>query len=149
MANLGRKDGIYLIRFRYRGKEYKRSLKTRSKADAEVGKATVEQTIHRLLIGLLQIPPDVDPGDFVVSAGTITAAPPSIEKPYLPSTHTLIEEYLKAQQHVLAPSYRYSQGVHLRHFLRHLGPLADSTCDRISSPARRPRSSDGSTCTRS
>ena len=69
MANLGQKDGIYHIRFRWQGKECKRSLKTRSKVDAEAARATVEQTIHRLVIGLLQIPAGVDPGDFIFSGG--------------------------------------------------------------------------------
>ena len=131
MANLSQKDGIYLIRFRYREKEYKRSLKTRSKTDADGAKAAVETTIHRLLIGLLQIPPEIDPGDFIVSGGTCTVPSTPIKKPDLPSTRLLTANYLKAQEPVLAPSYQYSQGVHLRHLLRHLGSLADEPCDRV------------------
>jgi hypothetical protein len=68
MANLAQKDGIYLVRFRYWGTEYKRSLKTRSKTDAEGAKAVVETTIHRLLIGLLQVPAGLDPGDYILSS---------------------------------------------------------------------------------
>ena len=34
MANLGRKGDVYLARFRYQGKEYKKSLKTTSLSDA-------------------------------------------------------------------------------------------------------------------
>jgi hypothetical protein len=109
MANLTQKDGIYLIRFRCLGKEYKRSLKTRSKTDAEGAKAAVETTIHRLLIDLLQIPAGIDPGDFVLGGGILTAAPSPAATPNLPSTRVLTEEYLKAQEHLLAPSYNYSQ----------------------------------------
>ena len=49
MANLGRKNSTYIIRFRYQGKEYKRSLKTRSDSDAAAAKNSVELTIHRIL----------------------------------------------------------------------------------------------------
>ena len=48
MANLGQKDGIYLIRFRYHHKEYKRSLKAQR---------LVELTISVLLTGFLQVRP--------------------------------------------------------------------------------------------
>ena len=34
MANLARKNGVWLVRFRFLGKEFKRSLKTRLPADA-------------------------------------------------------------------------------------------------------------------
>ena len=33
MANLGRKGDVYVARFRYQGKEYKKSLKTTSLVD--------------------------------------------------------------------------------------------------------------------
>ena len=72
MANLANKDGVYLARFRYRGREYKKSLKTRDAAAAKAGINIVELTIHRLLTGQLQIPADVDPADFIVSGGTWT-----------------------------------------------------------------------------
>jgi hypothetical protein len=49
MANLGRKNGTYLIRFRFEGNEYKRSLKAGSEGDAEAAKNSVELAIHRLL----------------------------------------------------------------------------------------------------
>jgi hypothetical protein len=48
MANLGQKNGIYNVRFRYGGKEYKKSLRTRDEADAKAAVKGVEQTIHLL-----------------------------------------------------------------------------------------------------
>jgi hypothetical protein len=69
MANLANKDGVYLARFRYRGREYKKSLKTRDAAAAKAGINIVELTIHRLLTGQLQIPADVDRGDLGVNPG--------------------------------------------------------------------------------
>ena len=83
MANLGVKNGTYIIRFRYEGKEYKRSLKTRSDSDAAAAKNSVELTIHRILTGFLKVPAGVDPGDFIVSGGVLTepAAKPRNRRP--------------------------------------------------------------------
>ena len=131
MANLGRKDGIYLIRFRYQGKEYKRSLKTRSGTDAEAAKSSIELTIHRLLTGMLKVPPGVEVGDFIVSGGTLSASPQQVTRQVLPPTRALIQEYLESQRNLLAESYLYSQKIHLRHFTKHLGTLADTPCDRV------------------
>jgi len=78
MANLGLKNGIYHVRFRF-DREYKKSLKTRDKTDAEAAVRSVEQTIHRLLIGLITIPSGVDPGDFIVSGGTLLQPASTIE----------------------------------------------------------------------
>ena len=55
MANLGRKGDIYVARFRFQGKEYKKSLKTTSLADARAAMHGVEQAIHRLTTGLAQV----------------------------------------------------------------------------------------------
>ncbi len=131
MANLGQKGGIYLIRFRYQGTEYKRSLKTRIDREAAAAKNTVELTIHRLLTGLLKLPEGVEVGDFIVSGGTITTPRPADTPVECPSTTELIREYLESQKNLLAESYHYSQEIHLRHLVRHLGQLAEAPCDRI------------------
>lgn len=132
MANLGLKNGTYIIRFRFGGKEYKRSLKTDSESDAEAAKNSVELTIHRLLTGMLKVPVGVDPGDFVVSGGTLTEpAVATEEPPPLPTTRALIENYLADQKNMLAESYHYSQKIHLGHFTEHLSNLADAPCDQI------------------
>ena len=75
MANLGLKNGTYIIRFRHQGKEYKRSLKTRSDSDAAAAKNSVELTLHRILTGFVTVPNGVDPGDFIVSGGVLTEPP--------------------------------------------------------------------------
>ena len=69
MANLGRKGDLFVARFRYQGKEYKKSLKTTRLADAQAAMHGIERAIHGLTTGLLQVPPGVDPGDFIVSGG--------------------------------------------------------------------------------
>jgi hypothetical protein len=70
MANLGKKDGIYHIRFRFQGREYKRSLKIRDRAAADAAKNLVELTIHRLSTGQVMVPTDVAVADFIMSGGT-------------------------------------------------------------------------------
>lgn len=99
MANLANKDCVYLARFRYRGREYKKSLKTRDTAAAKAVIKIVELTIHRLLTGQLQIPADVDPADFIVSGGTRThpceaAEPP----PAAPSMRAAVAGYLASRE---------------------------------------------------
>jgi hypothetical protein len=56
--------------FAFAGREYKKSLKTTDRRAAEAALALVEITIHRVTVGLLRVPPAVDPGDFILSGGT-------------------------------------------------------------------------------
>src|SRR4051812_32472503 len=100
MANLGRKGDVYVARFRYQGKEYKKSLKTSEPGDARAAMHAVEQTIHRLVTGMIQVPPGVDPGDFILSGGTARA--PAARKANVPSVAALIDDFLAHQEHVAA-----------------------------------------------
>src|SRR4029079_7067301 len=132
MANLGSKNGNYHVRFRYRGKEFKKSLKTRTAGEARAALHSVEQTLHRLYIGLLEVPQGVCPGDFIISGGTLREAKTTPSLPIeLPTTRELMRDYLIAQQHLLAPSYHASQAIHFRHLDRYLGDLVDRPCDRV------------------
>jgi len=130
MASIARKREIYHVRFRYQGKEYKKSLKTRDRQAAEAGRNIVELTIHRLLTGQIQIPNSMDPGEFILRGGNISSVSP-IEVAIRPSTRSLSDLYLESVRNRLAPSYWYSQAMHLRHFLKYLGNCADQPCDRI------------------
>lgn len=132
MANLGQKDGIFHVRFRFHGKEYKKSLKTHDQAAAEAACHVIELTIHRLHTGQTQVPPKVDPGDFIVSGGALLKPiEPPAPRVILPSTRQLADEYGKSVKNLLAPSYHYSQAMHLRHLVRHLGDRADAPVDQI------------------
>ena len=129
MANLGRKGDVYVARFRYQGKEYKKSLKTTSLVDARAAMHGVEQAVHRLATGMAQVPPGVDPGDFILSGGTLKQA--NQRKANTPSIAALIADYLANQSHVAA-SYLYTQTVHLRNFRNKLGKRADTPCERVT-----------------
>ncbi len=71
MANPGQKNGVYHIRFRFHGKEYRKSIGPGDAASADATKRSVELTLHRLLTGLIQVPAGVDPGAFILSGGTL------------------------------------------------------------------------------
>ena len=135
MANLGQKDGIFHIRFRYLQREYKKSLKIRSRANAEAARSLVELTIHRLMTGQLSVPGmNVDTGDFIISGGTLTE--PSIkpvaalETPYDAGELDRLG-YKESQKNLLAESYHYSQAMHLRHLAKHLGAQVNAAFDQI------------------
>ncbi len=129
MANLGKKGDLYVARFRYQGKEYKKSLKTTQAADARPAMHGIERALHGLTTGLLQIPPGVDPGDFILSGGTLREA--ARPRRRVPPLSALIDEYLANLSHK-APSTAYTEGVHLRNLKGKLGLKADAPADRIA-----------------
>src|SRR5882724_6536326 len=118
MANLGMKNGIYIARFRYLGKEYKRSLKTTDRDDADAALLEVQRAIHRLTVGILQVPEGVDPGDFILSGGTL--ATNHARSRVGPTLDELAKEFQSNLAH-LAESNRYTIGVHLRNLAKKLG----------------------------
>ena len=124
MANLGKKNSVYLARFRYNGKEYKRSLKTSDKVDADGALLEIQRVLHRLAIGMIQIPIGVDPGDFIFSGGVLTAPEtPRSDEPSLTMAQA-VPEYLENLGH-LVRHHRLTIRSHLRNLLRHLGPKGE------------------------
>src|SRR5262249_39995862 len=102
MANLGNKNGVFLARFRFQGKEFKKSLKTTDRKAAEAAMHRVEDALPRLAIGLIRVPEGVDPGDFVVSGGTLTAPTDHPGPRSVPTLTAAIKEYLSNLGHVAA-----------------------------------------------
>lgn len=131
MANLGQKNGIYHIRFRFQGKEYKKSLKTNDADSAAAAKSSVELTIHRLITALIVLPTGIDPGDFILSGGTLQQSRKAPRKQNLPSTNQLICEHLESQKKSLADSSHSTLAMHFRHLTRNLGDKAEAPCDRL------------------
>jgi hypothetical protein len=111
MANLGKKGDLYIARFRYLGKEYKKSLKTTQAADARAAMHGIERAVHGLATGLIRIPAGVDPGDFIVSGGSLREA--ARPRRRVPALAALIDEYLANLSHKASSSV-YTEGVHLR-----------------------------------
>lgn len=133
MAHLSTKDGIFAARFRYQGKEYKKSLKTRDEATAQAAKHVIELTIHRLHTGQVQIRDGVDPGDFIVSGGTWTPRPVAPLAPAVfPATQALMDRYLAAKEGECSDSYLSSQRTHLKHLKKFLGKIAEQPCNLVT-----------------
>lgn len=64
-----KRTGRYQIRFRFQGLDFKRSTKTNSEKEARLVLQKVDETILLLERGRLQLPPGVDPADFILSDG--------------------------------------------------------------------------------
>ena len=131
MANLVKKGNTFVVRFRFGGKEYKKSLKTSCQKDAAAAQRSVEVTIHRLLTGQLAVPVGIDAGDFIVSGGTLQ---PEVEVPVVifPTTRALIESYLEGKRKTISETYLASQKTHLGHLKRFLGEKADLPCNHVT-----------------
>ncbi len=76
--HLDRRSGNYFIRFRYGGMSFKRSLKISDRREANAIRGRVAETILLVERGRLEIPPDADPGIFLLSDGKRNGKP---EKP--------------------------------------------------------------------
>lgn len=130
MANLGKKNGVYVARFRLEGKEYKKSLKTSDPDQAAAAFRRVEDTLHWLGIHHLVVPAGVDPGDFVLSGGTLTTPIAEVPEPTRPSLSALMGEYRDNLAH-MADSHRSTIAVHLRTLSKKLKDKADLPVDQI------------------
>jgi hypothetical protein len=65
----------YRIQFRYGGRQFNRSLKTKSERDAKAIRGRVDETLALLSRGRLQLPPGADPGTFILSDGKLEGKP--------------------------------------------------------------------------
>ncbi len=81
MANLqADSKGNFSVFFRWRGKPFCRSLKTKDLREAETRLAEIETLLYRLGAGLLTVPDDADIASFVVSGGRLSTQPGKIEE---------------------------------------------------------------------
>ncbi len=129
MAHLARKGRWFLARFTYQGTEYKKSLKTSDRGDAEAALHDVESRIHALLRGRKQIPPNVDPGDYVVWGD---AAPVrNVEQRLVLTFCEVLEKYLTAHNDFKAPSTIEGERIHLQNIAECLGAAAEVRIDRL------------------
>ena len=128
MANIDQKNGVFHVRFRYSGKQYKKSLKTRSREDAEMAMKLVERTVHNLLTGVLRVPAAVDPGDYILSGGTLRE--PRRAQRKVPSLSDLIDEYLNSQVGK-ADSSVYTERMHLGNLKKKLTSKLNQAADHV------------------
>ncbi len=121
MAHLEHNDASerYRIRFGYGSKEYRRSLKTADRVEANSVLGRVEETIRLLERGRLELPPGADPGTFILSDGKLNGKPVPFQaftlKDLLSQYHETLPEGAKATATI------DGEKIHHQHLLRHLG----------------------------
>ena len=134
MASLEKDEssGFYRARFRFRGKSYKRSLKTRNERDAHAGIARIDETIRLLESGRIEIPGDADVPTFIMSDGKLTGNE-GFQSDKLTMLGELLDTY---SENIPAGAKEQStldcEAIHIRHLKRHFGVNKKLTCVRVS-----------------
>jgi integrase len=117
--SVDRRYGTLSIRFRYGDRYYKRALGTTSNREARTVLSRVEDIIVLLKRGRIAMPPNVDPGDFIMADGKVEAAVPVTGqmslKQMFGNYYDLLPEGAKEKSTV------YGESIHRKHLLRHLG----------------------------
>lgn len=115
-------SGRFKICFRWGGKQFKKTVKTTNRSDAEAILIRLEENIGLVERGRLQLPPDADIATFLLSDGKITQ-PPKVEPPPKPlSLGELRDLYVKVLScgPMEAGSLKTTQ-MHLKHFVTTFG----------------------------
>jgi len=113
------KSGSYFVRFRYGGVLFRRSLKTKDRREANAIRGRVAENILRVQQGWLDIPPDADPGIFLLSDGKRNGKP---EKPKVRTLGDLFKVYNEElPEGAKEESTLIGERRHQRFFKKHLG----------------------------
>lgn len=108
----------YRIRFRYGGKPFKRSLKTSEEREALSILGRVEETIRLMERGRLDLPPDADPGVFILSDGKLNRKATTEQGRTVRNLVTLYQKSLPKDSK--APTTLKTEDTHVSHLLKHL-----------------------------
>jgi len=112
-------SGRYRIRFMFGTREYKRSIKTKDEAVAKAIRGRVEETLRLLEQGRIELPPDSDPGRFILSDGKRNG---KIIVQKVLSLEELFNLYRQAlPEGAKEANTVTTERLHCKHFLRILG----------------------------
>ena len=113
------KNGRFLALFRFNGRQYQRALKTLQRKEALAQIARIDDLVTLIERGRIEVPADVDPGDFIVSDGRLTKTRTTRE---LIRLNEMFEAY-RATLPEGAKEERTIAGedLHIKHLTRHLG----------------------------
>jgi integrase len=111
-------SGRYRLRFRYGGKPYKRSIKTKDQTEAEGVAARVAETIRLLERGRLEVPPGADPGVFILSDGKLNAKSAARHGMTLDALLALYQKSLP--KGAKSKTTLTTEKIHISHLLGHL-----------------------------
>ncbi len=115
-------SGHYRVRFRFGGQEFKRSLKTTERKEAEGALGRIEETVRLLERGRLEIPSGVDPAQFILSDGKLTRKPVLHKTLTLEGLFTIYEE--KLTEGSKEANTRRVERIHAKHVKGLLGAHA-------------------------
>lgn len=114
-----KRSGRFLVVFRYCGRQFQRTLKTASRRQAQAAAARVEDTIRLIEQGRIEVPDDVDPGDFILSDGRLVKPQPQTAPVRLNELFELYKSSLPSgvkEEQTLA-----GEQIHFRHLVKHFG----------------------------
>ncbi len=131
MASIHRRGKHFHVKFSFRGKQFFRALKTSSKKEALHAKNRVEQNMHLITTGVLEIPPYEDIGDFILIGKPKMRL--ETKRSISNSLFDTASIYLKTAQSRKATSSYKTEQIHLRHFLAFLGDDAKLAISGITS----------------
>lgn len=115
--------GIYQAVFRFGGKQWSRTLETKSKMEAKDRLGIVRATIRKIEAGDLAVPHDADVGTFIVTNGKL--ANPVGDNIDLTTLEDVIEAYLAAHPDgSKSANTQVTEAIHHKHLKEHFGSKA-------------------------
>ena len=112
-------SGNYHVKFRFGGRQFRRSLRTKMKRKAEAAASHVEENIRLILEGRMNLPSGADVPTFLLSDGKL--AEPIKLSPDI-QVGQLFEKYqLSIPNDTLEKTTLNTFGVHMRHIVRLIG----------------------------
>lgn len=123
MASIHRdsKSGIYRIHFRCYGRQYMRSLKTKNLREARGSLGRAEETLLLIERGRLEVPVDVDPGDFVLSDGKTESPKTKVVEKRITLSELIAAYEVGLPKGAKESTTRDGEDIHFEHLKRHLG----------------------------
>src|SRR5262245_16072139 len=113
------KSGVARIHFRYAGKQFQKSLKTADRKKAEGMKAQIEETLHDLERGRLELPASADLWECLKPSGKREQ---KVRLDEVLTLESLFKWYFsQVPDGAKEPKTLSTEHVHKRHFLRILG----------------------------
>lgn len=119
MASLEKREGSYRVVFRFAGKKFSSSLRTRNRKAATASVARLEDNLRRLELGTLSFPDDADLAYFLLSDGKLNGKP-KVQEPL--TLEQLLERFFENLPNGnLEDTTLYGMQVHKRRLLRVFG----------------------------
>ncbi len=119
-------SGRFKISFRWAGKKVRKTVRARSRADADAILKRFEETLDLVQRGRIEVPPDCpDIGAFLLSDGKVVPKPPSAAEPppKAVALREVVDRYLAVHANgAMEKNSLATAKVHLEHFARSLRP---------------------------